>query len=81
MFVCTNCGHLFDEPVCWEERHGFTYGPYETWSGCPKCHEPYVEAKICDCCGEYIDDEYIKMEDGKRYCNHCFTPMNLGDED
>ena len=81
MFVCINCGHLFDEPDYWEERHGLDYGPFEQWSGCPNCGEAYVEAHRCDCCDEYIDGPYIKLESGERICENCYTKHELGDED
>ena len=81
MFTCTSCGHLFEEPRHWEERHGLDHGPFETFSGCPKCGEPYVEAKQCDCCGEFITGKYVKTYDDKRYCEDCYMVMDVGDED
>ena len=36
-YKCRECGEYFDEPHCWVERHGFTYGPFEHWSACPCC--------------------------------------------
>lgn len=81
MFVCVNCGYIFAEPDCWEETHGFNYGPFEEVSGCPECGEPYVEAYVCEGCNDYIDGPYIKTVDGARYCENCYTLMELGDED
>ena len=81
MWVCTNCGHIFDEPRHWEERHGLSDGPFESFSGCPKCGEPYTEAKQCDCCGEFITSTYVKTYDDKRYCDNCYMVMDLGDKD
>lgn len=80
MFICTNCGHLFEEPDCWEERHGFTYGPFEKFSGCPKCGEAYVETYKCDGCEEWIDGSYIKIDSGERICENCYTTYELGEE-
>jgi hypothetical protein len=80
MFVCTNCGYLFEEPDCWEEQHSLEYGPFEKWSGCPKCGETYTEAHKCDCCDEWIDDIYIKTEDDKRYCLECYRVYRPGEE-
>lgn len=79
MFVCTNCGYLFEEPCEWEERHGFSHGPFERWRGCPKCYEPYVEAHKCDSCRDWIDGEYIKVGD-KRYCSNCYIHYEIGEE-
>ena len=81
MFVCVECGHVFDQPDRWVERHGFDYGPYESFSVCPKCRGSYVEAHKCDCCDEWITGSYIKTEDGKRYCENCYVVMDLEDEE
>ena len=80
MFVCTECGFLFEEPEYWIERHGLDYGPYEQWSGCPQCKGSYVEAHRCDCCGDWIDRSYIRIND-ERICSNCYTTCELGDED
>lgn len=81
MFVCVECGNLFKDPVYWVERHGLDSPPYEHWSGSPCCFANYTEANECDCCGEWITGNYIKIEDGKRYCENCYITMELGDED
>jgi len=57
MYICDDCGHIFEEPITWEERHGFTHGPFERWYGCPHCKGSYEEAKRCDNCGEYISKD------------------------
>ena len=79
-YVCVDCGSTFEDPARWEERHGFDHGPFEQWSGCPYCGESYVEAKSCNCCGELITDKYVKIG-AERYCQECFTIMDVGDED
>ena len=79
LFVCLECGTLFEDPVEWEEFHGLDRGPYEIWTGCPSCNCGYVEAHQCDECGEWIVDDYIKVGD-KRYCRECCLPMELGEE-
>ena len=81
MFVCTECGEVFEEPINWEETHGLDTPPYEQWSGCPVCRGCYVEASKCDCCNEYITtDTYVKTEGGERYCENCYMVMELGEE-
>ena len=80
MFVCIECGRVFEEPVSWEEKHGLDSPPYEELTGCPYCYGAYTEAYRCVCCDEFISDNYIKTEDDKRYCNNCFTHMKLGEE-
>ena len=48
-YKCRECGEYFDEPHCWVERHGFTYGPFEHWSACPYCGScDYDEAYIVE---------------------------------
>ena len=79
--VCLYCGNVFDEDelVSWEETHGLDVGPYEQWAGSPCCREAYVQAYICDECGEYINTEtYVEIGD-KKYCESCFVIKNLGD--
>ena len=79
MFVCLECGHIFETPKRWEETHGLAYGPYEKWSGCSICGGAYAEAYKCDCCEDWINDDYIKV-DGNRYCQDCCREVKLGDE-
>lgn len=79
MFVCLECGNLFNEPAYWEETHGLECGPYEKWSGCPSCYGAYTKVYICDCCNDWIVDDYIKIED-KRYCQECCESVELGRE-
>ena len=81
MWVCVECGHLFDEADYWEESHGLDYGPYESFSGCPKCGGTYVKARKCDCCEEYITGRYIRTVDDQRICEECYVITDLGDED
>lgn len=83
-FICLECGHIFDECdiFTWKEDRGEYWGMpcYEEVNGCPQCCGSYVKAYKCDLCGEYIDGDYMKTEDGRRFCMHCLTPMSLGDE-
>ena len=81
LLVCTECGHLFEEPTRWQETHGLDSGPYENYSGCPHCYGAYTEAFICNCCEEWIVDNYIKTENDQRFCSNCFCDMKLGEED
>ena len=81
MWVCLDCQHIFEEGKHYVEEHGLDAPPYEEFDGCPECGGAYVEAKKCDCCGEYITGDYIKTKNDERLCDHCFTQMTLGDED
>lgn len=81
MFICLDCHCVFEEPLEWQETHGLDSPPYETFSGCPKCYGSYVVAHRCDGCDEWIEGDYIKLEDGQRYCEDCFVHMRLGEEE
>ena len=81
MYVCLECQCVFEEPHYYVEKHGLDTPPYEEFGACPNCGEAYVEAHICDCCGEYIATKnYIKTMDGERFCEDCIENMKLGDE-
>jgi reverse gyrase len=59
-FKCCECGHIFEEgeQSVWKERHGFAYGGYETFDGCPRCKGDYEETVKCKVCGgEHLDEE------------------------
>ena len=48
-YKCRECGEYFDEPHCWVEMHGFTWGPGEHWSACPHCGScDYDEAYVVE---------------------------------
>ena len=85
MFICLECGRIFneDEIDVWEESRGEFWGMpcSETVDGCPSCGGDYVETYRCDCCNEWIDGSYIKLESGERICENCYTKYELGDED
>ena len=80
MFVCLDCGNIFAEPKHYVDKHGFDIPPFEERDGCPYCGGAYAEAHQCDCCGKWIDDDYIKIKTGERFCCNCFTGMELGEE-
>ena len=83
MFVCIECGGTFEDPIRWNEDRGeyFGFPSYEEYWGSPCCHGDYTEAKLCDCCGNVIQGDYIKTNNGERLCEDCFSYMKLGDED
>ena len=39
-----------------------------------------VEAHRCDCCGEFITADYVVVQDGKRYCEECYSVRNIEDD-
>lgn len=79
MFICLDCGEIFEEPKIFTETHGLDSPPYEKLYGCPECGGNFTEAFECDVCGEYIDDEYIITDKGDRICNNCYTVYNIYD--
>ena len=81
MFICFDCGQIFEMPEQWQETHGFNRSPYEHFNGCPSCGGAYTKTYRCDCCDEWINGEYIKTEHDKRFCRDCYSHMELGDED
>ena len=84
MLVCVECGHLFDEEkiAVWQESRGEYWGVpcFESVGGCPICKGHFVDAHRCDCCGEWINSSYIKLENGKRICEDCYTEYEIGEE-
>ena len=79
MYVCIDCGEIFETPEHYIETHGLERPPYEEWDGCPNCAGAFTKAHRCDYCGEWIDGDYIKIGN-KRYCNGCAIHYELGDE-
>ncbi len=63
MYVCSDCGAVFDEPQSWVEPHG------EKMSGCPLCAGNYVEAQRCELCDSEYDPD--TAEHGRLCCDNC----------
>ena len=81
MFVCLDCGKIFQNASHYIESHGFDSPPYEQRDGCPSCGGAYTETHECDECGKWITGEYIKTASGRRVCENCYSVMDLGEED
>lgn len=81
MFVCIECGNIFEFPMRFVETYGLDTPPYQEFTCCPDCGGAYAEAHKCDHCGEWIDGTYIKLDNGNRFCENCYMPMEVGDED
>ena len=73
MYICKECGRIFEEPKHHYGEHleHFGFPCREGWTGCPSCGGVYTEAFKCDGCGEYIMGEYIKTIDYQYYCKDC----------
>ena len=78
--VCVECGHVFSQPKRYMETHGLDTPPYELFNICPNCGGAFVRAKRCDCCGEVITGEYIKVNDGRCYCDDCCLKYDIADD-
>ena len=81
LFVCCDCGRIFEQPMNYRERHGLDTLPYEEFSGSPCCAGAYTEAHRCDCCSEWITGSYVKTNDGERFCENCIISYELGEEE
>lgn len=68
MYICVECGQVFEEPDVFYEHHPYGMGyAEERWRVCPRCGEAgFVKAKMCDCCGEYV----AELTDG--LCDACY---------
>ena len=79
MFICLDCGSVFDEPEYFYDFHGMETPPYEIYKGCPGCGGAYTDAITCSICGEYILDEYADVVDGQNICENCYTRRTIGE--
>ena len=48
MYICEDCGHVFETPEKFAEAHG------EHYEGCPECGSSFAVADECKDCGEYF---------------------------
>ena len=70
MYICENCGEVFDEPKTIYETHGLPCPPYEAWSACPNCESTNIsDAKQCSHCGEWV------AETREDLCDVCYGDM------
>ncbi len=89
MYICLECGHIFDTPREAAIRHTELSGlSYETIMECPVCgSEEYEHAATCNKCGEYIGESQaefglcpdceIKAEKRLNETLSAFTPDEL----
>jgi methionyl-tRNA synthetase len=69
MYVCPNCGCVFESPKLYSDFQGEVFGApsYETYTGCPNCGSGYDEAIQCEICGECYPENQIY----RGYCEKC----------
>ena len=79
MYICKECGYIFEEPEKWQETHGNDNPNYfEDFLGCPIClSTDYTLALPCDFCGEFIEGEYVELKDKQLACNACYIVKDL----
>ena len=70
MYICGDCGKLFEEPKEWSQNHGEPHLT-ERWSGCPHCGGGFEEATECEKCGEYFEADSLYCG----YCGDCFNEL------
>ena len=78
MYICLDCGELFEEPKHYVETHGLDYPPYEAWKGCPYCGGAYVDAFECIVCGNWVTGDYVEV-DGYVVCENCYEEEDVED--
>ena len=72
MFICKDCGSVFECPDYTEENVGEYWGQpaFQAIDLCPYCHcDEFEEARKCEICGEW------KPEDDME-CDVCYDCMN-----
>ena len=79
MFICLDCGEIFEKPKIFTENHGLGSPPYEELYGCPLCGGSYAETYKCDVCGKYVEDEYLTTDKGDIICDNCYTTHSVYD--
>ena len=70
MYICENCGELYDELPIRKEYHGELEGNwYETFAEC-SCGGNIEKAYECKVCGEWFSEDIILTEGVCDFCLH-----------
>ena len=82
MYICKECGDIFDAPaVEYNERlEHFGIPCVEEVVVSPCCKADYKEAKKCVVCEEYIIGKYVSVIDGQKICENCYSVCHILDE-
>lgn len=71
MYICDNCGNVFENPRTWREERSGDGWAYETMTSSPCCDDSYSEAVPCQCCGMNL------IPDTQDYCKECERALNM----
>ena len=71
MYICNNCGEIFEDCKIIEEHHPYGMGTAaERLAVCPYCKDTnFQEAKECERCGEF----FAELNEG--LCDCCYGDM------
>lgn len=72
MYICNNCGEVFEDCKIIKEHHPYGMGTAtESWAVCPHCEDTDIqEAKKCERCGEYVAERHEGL------CEVCYGDMH-----
>lgn len=93
MYICKECGEIFDEPVITRDDPSpdgvsLSAGYYE-YESCPYCDSTNIDYAVqCASCGEYMDDSKGSeilcdscLEDVTMTIEHIMREHNLSEDD
>lgn len=81
MYLCNNCGAVFENAVPDVIDNGEFWGfPYHIEGDvCPSCgYDSFEECPVCDLCGNAITSDYIETSDDKTICENCYSVKKFG---
>ena len=78
MYVCKECGNVFDHPLRITECLEFFGRPCVREEFCfPCCKADYEPLRRCSICGENICGDYIMIVNGERICDSCYVRKTI----
>lgn len=82
MYLCNQCGYVFQTPMVLSSWCSDKYGSDEI-DGCPECSdESFTEVEQCSCCEEYFpEDELVLFENGSYLCGECLNENYINEND
>lgn len=76
MYICTECGNVFEKPGRFSEDRTPGLGAsepefLETYYGCPSCGSAFEQAMECQACKEV----YIPVSKSHPFCDTCINRL------